>query len=152
MGTWRVTSIQRPIHKSWLKRNHVGGQNVHSFLGKLGCAAAEHGGHFNLPADGKINAMLFHSFQKVQNMSQSIEVLNLRTQRDFQYIMRMESQIKGLRSKFRQIESDRKTLINKNFQVCSPLKFNFGGETFQGGGGGLWLWRHHHWRHAWGAY
>ncbi|KAK5919840.1 hypothetical protein CgunFtcFv8_023703 [Champsocephalus gunnari] len=54
--------------------------------------------------------------EKVQNMSQSIEVLNLRTQRDFQYIMRMESQIKGLRSKFRQIESDRKTLVNKNFQ------------------------------------
>ncbi|KAG7267567.1 hypothetical protein CRUP_020573 [Coryphaenoides rupestris] len=49
-------------------------------------------------------------------MSQSIEVLNLRTQRDFQYIMRMESQIKGLRSKVRQIETDRKTLINKNFQ------------------------------------
>lgn len=88
--------------------------------------AAEHGGHFNLAADGKINATLFHSFQKVQNMSQSIEVLNLRTQRDFQYIMRMESQIKGLRSKFRQIESDRKTLINKNFQVRSRLKFNFG--------------------------
>lgn len=54
-------------------------------------------------------------------MSQSIEVLNLRTQRDFQYIMRMESQIKGLRSKFRQIESDRKTLVNKNFQV-SPWR------------------------------
>uniref|UniRef100_A0A3Q2E9E7 Noelin domain-containing protein n=1 Tax=Cyprinodon variegatus TaxID=28743 RepID=A0A3Q2E9E7_CYPVA len=55
--------------------------------------------------------------EKVQNMSQSIEVLNLRTQRDFQYIMRMESQIKGLRSKFRQIESDRKTVIIKG----SPL-------------------------------
>ncbi|XP_061834848.1 noelin-3-like isoform X2 [Nerophis lumbriciformis] len=54
--------------------------------------------------------------EKVQNMSQSIQVLNLRTQRDFQYIMRLESQIKGLRSKFRQIDSDRKTLANKNFQ------------------------------------
>lgn len=82
-----------------------------------GSRTAEHGGRFNLAVDGKINAALFHSFQKVQNMSQSIEVLNLRTQRDFQYIMRMESQIKGLRSKFRQIESDRKTLVNKNFQV-----------------------------------
>lgn len=86
---------------------------------------AEHGGHFNLVVDGKINAALFHSFQKVQNMSQSIEVLNLRTQRDFQYIMRMESQIKGLRSKFRQIEADRKTLVNKNFQVYFCLMFNF---------------------------
>lgn len=54
--------------------------------------------------------------EKVQNMSQSIEVLNLRTQRDFQYIMRMESQIKGLKSKFRQMESDRKTLTSRNFQ------------------------------------
>nr|XP_057917325.1 noelin-3-like isoform X2 [Doryrhamphus excisus] len=54
--------------------------------------------------------------EKVQNMTQSIEVLNLRTQRDFQYIMRMESQIKGLRSKFRQMDSDRKTLANKNFK------------------------------------
>ncbi|CAB1317944.1 unnamed protein product, partial [Coregonus sp. 'balchen'] len=52
----------------------------------------------------------------VQNMSQSIEVLNLRTQRDFQYIMRMEGQFKGIRSKFRQIETDRKTQVNRNFQ------------------------------------
>ncbi|CAB1326818.1 unnamed protein product, partial [Coregonus sp. 'balchen'] len=52
----------------------------------------------------------------VQNMSQSIEVLNLRTQRDFQYIMRMEGQFKGLRSKFRQVEADRKTHVNRNFQ------------------------------------
>uniref|UniRef100_A0A672KBF3 Noelin domain-containing protein n=1 Tax=Sinocyclocheilus grahami TaxID=75366 RepID=A0A672KBF3_SINGR len=49
-------------------------------------------------------------------MSQSIEVLNLRTQRDFQYVMKMESQMKGLRSKFRQIESNRRTLLTKNFQ------------------------------------
>uniref|UniRef100_A0A8C1MA67 Noelin domain-containing protein n=1 Tax=Cyprinus carpio TaxID=7962 RepID=A0A8C1MA67_CYPCA len=55
--------------------------------------------------------------EKIQNMSQSIEVLNLRTQRDFQYVMKMESQMKGLRSKFRQIESNRRTLLTKNFQV-----------------------------------
>ncbi|XP_077380179.1 noelin-3-like [Festucalex cinctus] len=54
--------------------------------------------------------------EKVQNMSQSMEVLNLRTQRDFQYIVRMESLIKGLRSKFRQMDSDRRTLAAKNFQ------------------------------------
>ncbi|XP_056451770.1 noelin-3-like isoform X2 [Gadus chalcogrammus] len=54
--------------------------------------------------------------EKVQNMSQSIQVLNLRTQRDFQYIMRMENQIKGLRSKIRQIETERKMLVNMNFQ------------------------------------
>lgn len=50
-------------------------------------------------------------------MSQSIEVLNLRTQRDFQYVMKMENQMKGLRTKFRQIEDDRKSIIARNFQV-----------------------------------
>ncbi|XP_030630138.1 noelin-3 [Chanos chanos] len=59
---------------------------------------------------------LHQLLEKVQNISQSIEVLNLRTQRDFQYIMRMESQMKGLRSKFRQIEGNRRTLLTKNFQ------------------------------------
>ncbi|XP_075689485.1 noelin-3 isoform X1 [Rhinoderma darwinii] len=54
--------------------------------------------------------------EKVQNMSQSIEVLNLRTQRDFQYVQKMETQMKGLRSKFRQIEEDRKTLLTRHFQ------------------------------------
>ncbi|XP_056594426.1 noelin-3a [Triplophysa dalaica] len=54
--------------------------------------------------------------EKVQNMSQSIEVLNLRTQRDFQYVMKMENQMKGLRTKFRQIEEDRKTTMARNFK------------------------------------
>ncbi|MEQ2193033.1 Noelin-3 [Xenoophorus captivus] len=49
-------------------------------------------------------------------MSQSIEVLNLRTQRDFQYVIKMENQMKGLRSKFRQVEDDRKSIMAKNFQ------------------------------------
>ncbi|KAG7216741.1 hypothetical protein INR49_021124, partial [Caranx melampygus] len=53
----------------------------------------------------------------VQNMSQSIEVLNLRTQRDFQYVMKMENQMKGLRTKFRQIEDDRKSIMARNFQI-----------------------------------
>lgn len=50
-------------------------------------------------------------------MSQSIEVLNLRTQRDFQYVLKMETQMKELKAKFRQIEDDRKTLMTKHFQV-----------------------------------
>lgn len=55
-------------------------------------------------------------------MSQSIEVLNLRTQRDFQYVVKMENQMKGLRTKFRQVEDDRKSIMAKNFQVsCSLL-------------------------------
>lgn len=56
-------------------------------------------------------------------MSQSIEVLNLRTQRDFQYVMKMENQMKGLRTKFRQVEDDRKSAIAKNFQVSHPHQF-----------------------------
>lgn len=55
-------------------------------------------------------------------MSQSIEVLNLRTQRDFQYVLKMETQMKGLKAKFRQIEDDRKTLMTKHFQVGLPLQ------------------------------
>lgn len=54
-------------------------------------------------------------------MSQSIEVLNLRTQRDFQYVMKMENQMKGLRTKFRQAEDDRKSIMAKNFQVMCSL-------------------------------
>lgn len=54
-------------------------------------------------------------------MSQSIEVLNLRTQRDFQYVMKMETQMKGLRTKFRQIEDDRKSIMARNFQVLCRL-------------------------------
>ncbi|CAH2311624.1 noelin-3 isoform X1 [Pelobates cultripes] len=54
--------------------------------------------------------------EKVQNMSQSIEVLNLRTQRDFQYVQKMENQMKGLKAKFRQIEEDRKTQLTRHFQ------------------------------------
>lgn len=54
-------------------------------------------------------------------MSQSIEVLNLRTQRDFQYVMKMENQMKGLRTRFRQIEDDRKSIMAKNFQVMCRL-------------------------------
>lgn len=67
---------------------------------------------------------------KIQNMSQSIEVLNLRTQRDFQYVMKMESQIKGLRSKIRQIESNRRALLTKNFQVSTVKIMPLGKSIF----------------------
>uniref|UniRef100_A0A8C5BMT0 Noelin-like n=1 Tax=Gadus morhua TaxID=8049 RepID=A0A8C5BMT0_GADMO len=42
--------------------------------------------------------------EKVQNMTQSIEVLDQRTQRDLQYVERMEVQLKGLENKFKQVE------------------------------------------------
>ncbi|OCT82940.1 noelin-3 isoform X2 [Xenopus laevis] len=54
--------------------------------------------------------------EKVHNMSQSIEVLNLRTERDYQYVQKMETQMKVVRVKFRQIEEDRKTLLTRHFQ------------------------------------
>ncbi|KAM4721339.1 noelin-3 [Rhinophrynus dorsalis] len=54
--------------------------------------------------------------EKVQNMSQSIEVLNLRTKRDYQYVQKMETQMKVVRVKFRQIEEDRKTMLTRHFQ------------------------------------
>ncbi|XP_072130889.1 noelin-3-like [Mobula birostris] len=49
-------------------------------------------------------------------MSQSIEVLNLRTQRDFQYVLKMETQVKGMKGQFQQIEDNRKSLLSKHFQ------------------------------------
>ncbi|XP_061661614.1 noelin-3a [Syngnathoides biaculeatus] len=70
----------------------------------------------NLCSRDAKSKQLRHLLEKVQNMSQSIEVLNLRTQRDFQYVMKMENQMKGLRTKFRQIEDDRKSVMARSFQ------------------------------------
>ncbi|KAF7646962.1 hypothetical protein LDENG_00179860, partial [Lucifuga dentata] len=42
--------------------------------------------------------------EKVQNMSQSIEVLDQRTQRDLQFVEKMEVQLQGLENKFKQVE------------------------------------------------
>jgi len=56
-------------------------------------------------------------------MSQSIEVLNLRTQRDFQYVIKMESQMKGLRTKFKEIEDNRKSVMARNFEVYILIYF-----------------------------
>ncbi|XP_048395911.1 noelin-3a [Stegostoma tigrinum] len=70
----------------------------------------------NLCSRDARSRQLHQLLEKVQNMSQSIEVLNLRTQRDFQYVLKMETQMKGLKGKFRQIEDDRKTLLTKHFQ------------------------------------
>ena len=63
-------------------------------------------------------------------MSQSIEVLNLRTQRDFQYVMKMENQMKGMRTKLRQIEDDRKSIMAKNFQVMCRLVLSLYSKIF----------------------
>lgn len=52
-------------------------------------------------------------------MSQSIEVLDRRTQRDLQYVEKMESQMKGLESKFKQVEESHKQHLARQFKVYS---------------------------------
>jgi hypothetical protein len=54
-------------------------------------------------------------------MSQSIEVLDRRTQRDLQYVEKMENQMKGLESKFKQVEESHKQHLARQFKVCIPL-------------------------------
>lgn len=51
-------------------------------------------------------------------MSQSIEVLDRRTQRDLQYVEKMENQMKGLESKFKQVEDSHKQHLARQFKVC----------------------------------
>lgn len=57
-------------------------------------------------------------------MSQSIEVLDRRTQRDLQYVEKMENQMRGLESKFKQVEESHKQHLARQFKVSllsSPL-------------------------------
>lgn len=61
---------------------------------------------------------LFTSHQ-VQNMTQSIQVLDQRTQRDLQYVEKMEVQLRGLETKFRQVEENHKQNIAKQYKVPS---------------------------------
>uniref|UniRef100_A0A671XA42 Olfactomedin 1b n=1 Tax=Sparus aurata TaxID=8175 RepID=A0A671XA42_SPAAU len=57
--------------------------------------------------------------EKVQNMTQSIQVLDQRTQRDLQYVEKMEVQLRGLETKFRQVEENHKQNIAKQYKVWS---------------------------------
>lgn len=54
-------------------------------------------------------------------MSQSIEVLDRRTQRDLQYVEKMENQMKGLETKFKQVEESHKQHLARQFKVPAPL-------------------------------
>ena len=56
---------------------------------------------------------------QVQNMTQSIQVLDQRTQRDLQYVEKMEVQLRGLETKFRQVEENHKQNIAKQYKVQS---------------------------------
>lgn len=53
-------------------------------------------------------------------MSQSIEVLDRRTQRDLQYVEKMENQMRGLESKFKQVEETHKQHLARQFKVSLP--------------------------------
>uniref|UniRef100_A0AAQ4QLH4 Noelin domain-containing protein n=1 Tax=Gasterosteus aculeatus aculeatus TaxID=481459 RepID=A0AAQ4QLH4_GASAC len=59
--------------------------------------------------------------EKVQNMTQSIQVLDQRTQRDLQYVEKMEVQLRGLETKFRQVEENHKQNIAKQYKVRSQI-------------------------------
>ncbi|KAM8886296.1 noelin-like isoform 2-T2 [Spinachia spinachia] len=55
--------------------------------------------------------------EKVQNMSQSINVLDQRTQRDLQFLERMEVQLKGLENKFKQVENGHESNIARQYKA-----------------------------------
>lgn len=74
-------------------------------------------------------AFLFFFLAQVQNMTQSIQVLDQRTQRDLQYVEKMEIQLRGLETKFRQVEESHKQNIAKQYKVhvvLSPMPVPFG--------------------------
>ncbi|KAM6954345.1 noelin-like isoform 2-T2 [Aplochiton taeniatus] len=54
--------------------------------------------------------------EKVQNMTNSIQVLDQRTQRDLQYVEQMEQTLKGLETKFQQVEESHQTNIARQYQ------------------------------------
>ncbi|XP_053505496.1 olfactomedin 1b isoform X1 [Ictalurus furcatus] len=54
--------------------------------------------------------------EKVQNMTKSIQVLDQRTQKDLQYVVRMEDQLRGLETKFRQVEETHKQNLAKQYK------------------------------------
>uniref|UniRef100_A0A493SUL4 Noelin domain-containing protein n=1 Tax=Anas platyrhynchos platyrhynchos TaxID=8840 RepID=A0A493SUL4_ANAPP len=59
--------------------------------------------------------------EKVQNISQSMEVLDLRTYRDLQYVRNTEALMKGLDSRLRVAAESQKSLNAKSFQVSPKI-------------------------------
>ncbi|PKU28462.1 hypothetical protein llap_21234 [Limosa lapponica baueri] len=59
--------------------------------------------------------------EKVQNISQSMEVLDLRTYRDLQYVRNTESLMKGLDSRLKVAAESQKSLNAKSFQQGTGL-------------------------------
>ena len=68
-------------------------------------------------------------YLQVQNMTQSIQVLDQRTQRDLQYVVRMEDQLRGLETKFRQVEENHKQNLAKQYKVRHGTRARMLGST-----------------------
>lgn len=56
-------------------------------------------------------------------MTQSIQTLDERTQKDLQYVHRMEVQLRGLETKFKQVEENHKQNIAKQYKVWQDNVF-----------------------------
>lgn len=65
----------------------------------------------------QVNTMYWFDAMQVQNMSQSIEVLDQRTQRDMQFVEKMEVQLKSLENKFKQVEEGHESNIARQYKV-----------------------------------
>lgn len=57
-------------------------------------------------------------------MSLSIEVLDQRTQRDLQFVEKMEVQLKGLENKFKLVEEGHESNIARQYKVSPTQYFN----------------------------
>ncbi|CAI5764995.1 Hypothetical predicted protein [Podarcis lilfordi] len=73
-------------------------------------------GRSTLPLRDLRSRQLRQLMEKVQNISQSMEVLDLRTYRDLQYVRNTESLIKGLDSRLKVATESQKNLNAKSFQ------------------------------------
>lgn len=54
-------------------------------------------------------------------MTQSIQVLDQRTQRELQYVEKMEVQLRGLQTKFQQVEENHMQNVAKQYKVSKWL-------------------------------
>lgn len=70
--------------------------------------------------------LLYVIVLQVHNMSQSIDVLDQRTQRDLKFVEMMEVQIKNLEDKFKEVEDGHESKIARQYKVYlhSDCAFN----------------------------
>ncbi|KAG5278230.1 hypothetical protein AALO_G00096660 [Alosa alosa] len=66
------------------------------------------------------NRQLRHLTERVQNVTQSMELLDLRTSRDLQYVRDSEPLLRGMEGRVRSAQSNPRSLSPKGFQVTLP--------------------------------